>query len=65
MPKSLHEDLIEAAKADRATLNQFICCALAASVRWRLTGSEAGGATPGRQRPALHPVDAMWRDLLR
>jgi hypothetical protein len=65
MPISLHEDLWEAAKADRVTLNQFICYVLAGAVSWRQAGSEPADARQNHQRPARDPVAEMWRDLLR
>jgi hypothetical protein len=59
MPKTLHGELAVAADAEGVSLNQFMCEALAAAVKWR-------GSTPedrGAQREEA--VAQMWRDLLR
>jgi HicB family len=40
MPSSLHDALAIQAEADGISLNQFICCVLAGSVDWRMSGIE-------------------------
>jgi hypothetical protein len=52
MPISLHEDLVEAAGAESVSLNQFVCGALAAAVRWR-----------ARNEPS-RPVEQVRRELV-
>jgi hypothetical protein len=51
MPISLHRDLLESAREEGVSLNQFVCALLASGVRWR--GSrDAGDPTPEIGEPA-------------
>jgi hypothetical protein len=59
MPKTLHAELAHAAAAEGVSLNQFMCEALAAAVKWRASTPQERGAQ--REEAVLQ----MWRDLLR
>jgi HicB family len=44
MPTSLHRELVEAAKAESVSLNQFVCSLLASGVRWRQSSDASSSA---------------------
>jgi hypothetical protein len=69
MPASLHRELVEAAKADKVSLNQFVCALLAGGMRWRQgdgDGSDdAFQREPGRHRVSDEEYDKIWRNTFR
>ena len=66
MPASLHRELVEAAKDDKVSLNQFVCALLAGAMRWR-QGSEAGDAASepeeGSDRVSMDDYRRIWRNV--
>jgi hypothetical protein len=70
MPASLHAELARAAAAERVSLNQFICSALAAAVQWRPSAGHDPGsaaASAGRPRHEIEneQIDNLLREWLR
>jgi HicB-like protein involved in pilus formation len=68
MPASLHRELVEAAKADKVSLNQFVCALLAGGMRWRQGGDEGRDGTgvtserePGSHRVSDEEYERLWR----
>jgi hypothetical protein len=68
MPISLHRDLVEAARAERVSLNQFVCALLASGVNWRHDSSGRAAATSGEHqhnsRLSDEEFSAIWRDAI-
>jgi hypothetical protein len=69
MPVSLHRELVEAAKAERVSLNQFVCALLASGMRWRQVEGDRGDAAPdperGKDRLSDEEYDRIWREAFR
>lgn len=57
MPTSLHEGLVETARQETVSLNQFICMTLAAAIGWRAQDvpSEENESSPWK----------LWDDVFR
>jgi hypothetical protein len=65
MPSSLHDALAVQAEADGISLNQFICCARAGSVDWRMSGIELGADLAERAaRLQQLKQEVMWEAWL-
>jgi HicB-like protein involved in pilus formation len=66
MPASLHQELVEAAKADGVSLNQFVWALLASAMRWRQSADAGGGVSselpPGHDRVSREEWPRIWRN---
>jgi hypothetical protein len=63
MPASLHRELVEAAQADRVSLNQYVCALLAGGTGWRQSADGRGASVddPGRDRVS----DEEWYEIFQ
>jgi hypothetical protein len=60
MPVSLHEAVARSASAERVSMNQFICSALAAAVQWRPGDQPNTADPPNGVPPPRIPDDEFW-----